>query len=30
MFLVNATGHIVHVNTAGHMMLKRASLVGFP
>ena len=27
MFLVNATGHIVHVNTAGHMMLKRASVL---
>jgi DNA-binding CsgD family transcriptional regulator len=27
MFLVNATGHIVHVNAAGHMMLKRASVL---
>ena len=27
MFLVNATGHIVHVNAAGHMMLKRAGVL---
>ena len=27
MFLVDETGHIVHANVAGHMMLKRASVL---
>ena len=27
MFLVDATGHIVHANTAGDMMLKRAGVL---